>query len=58
MAAEALKARDVTIEQAGLLGGSTYHCTRNMLVMTAPRQLLLVGQSKVREVWGVSRRVT
>ena len=40
----------VTIEQEDSLGGTTYHYPRNKLVMTAPMQLPLIGEIKVREV--------
>lgn len=50
LAAEEHKLRYVTIEQEDSLGGTTYHYPRNKLVMTAPMQLPLVGQIKVREV--------
>lgn len=40
----------VTIEQEDSLGGTTYHYPRNKLVMTAPMNLPLIGEIKVREV--------
>ncbi len=39
-----------TIEQEDSLGGTTYHYPRNKLVMTAPMNLPLIGQIKVREI--------
>lgn len=40
----------VTIEQEDSLGGTTYHYPRNKLVMTAPMNLPLIGEIKVREI--------
>ena len=40
----------LTIEQEDSLGGTTYHYPRNKLVMTAPMNLPIVGEIKVREV--------
>jgi thioredoxin reductase/NAD-dependent dihydropyrimidine dehydrogenase PreA subunit len=50
LAAEEAKLRYVTIEQEDSLGGTTYHYPRNKLVMTAPMQLPLIGEVRVREV--------
>lgn len=40
----------VTVEQEDSLGGTTYHYPRNKLVMTAPMNLPLIGEIKVREI--------
>lgn len=40
----------LTIEQEDSLGGTTYHYPRNKLVMTAPMNLPLIGEIKVREI--------
>ncbi|MBK6631858.1 MAG: NAD(P)-binding domain-containing protein [Betaproteobacteria bacterium] len=50
LAAQEAGLRYVTIEQEDSLGGTTYHYPRNKLVMTAPMQLPLVGEIRVREV--------
>ncbi|MFY9329764.1 MAG: NAD(P)-binding domain-containing protein [Georgfuchsia sp.] len=42
--------RYVTVEQEDSLGGTTYHYPRNKLVMTAPMNLPIIGEIKVREV--------
>ncbi|MFA5243388.1 MAG: NAD(P)-binding domain-containing protein [Sulfuricella sp.] len=50
LAAKQSNLRYITIEQEDSLGGTTYHYPRNKLVMTAPMNLPLVGEIKVREV--------
>ena len=50
LAAKEAGLRYVTLEQEDSLGGTTYHYPRNKLVMTAPMNLPLVGEIKVREV--------
>lgn len=50
LAAKEAGLRYVTLEQEDSLGGTTYHYPRNKLVMTAPMQLPLIGEIKVREV--------
>ncbi|HLO63825.1 MAG TPA: NAD(P)-binding domain-containing protein [Azonexus sp.] len=40
----------ITLEQEDSLGGTTYHYPRNKLVMTAPMNLPLIGEIKVREI--------
>ena len=50
LAAEAARLRYVVIEQEDSLGGTTYHYPRGKLVMTAPMQLPLAGEIKVREL--------
>jgi thioredoxin reductase/NAD-dependent dihydropyrimidine dehydrogenase PreA subunit len=42
--------RYVTLEQEDSLGGTTYHYPRNKLVMTAPMNLPIIGEIKVREI--------
>jgi len=50
LAAERAGLRYVTIEQEDSLGGTTYHYPRNKLVMTAPMDLPLIGEIRVREI--------
>jgi thioredoxin reductase (NADPH) len=50
LAAKQSKLRYVTIEQEDSLGGTTYHYPRNKLVMTAPMNLPLIGEIKMREI--------
>jgi len=50
LAAKQSNLRYVTIEQEDSLGGTTYHYPRNKLVMTAPMNLPLIGEIKVREI--------
>lgn len=50
LAAKEANLKYVTIEQEDSLGGTTYHYPRNKLVMTAPMNLPLIGEIKVREV--------
>ena len=50
LAAQQKGMRYVTIEQEDSLGGTTYHYPRNKLVMTAPMNLPMIGEIKVREV--------
>ena len=50
LAAQQEGLRYVTIEQEDSLGGTTYHYPRNKLVMTAPMNLPIIGEVKVREV--------
>lgn len=50
LAAQEAGLKYVTVEQEDSLGGTTYHYPRNKLVMTAPMQLPLIGEIKVREV--------
>lgn len=50
LAAKEAGLKYVTIEQEDSLGGTTYHYPRNKLVMTAPMNLPLIGEIKVREV--------
>jgi thioredoxin reductase/NAD-dependent dihydropyrimidine dehydrogenase PreA subunit len=50
LAAKEAGLKYVTVEQEDSLGGTTYHYPRNKLVMTAPMNLPLVGEIKVREV--------
>lgn len=50
LAAKEAGLRYVTIEQEDSLGGTTYHYPRNKLVMTAPMNLPLIGEIKVREI--------
>jgi thioredoxin reductase len=50
LAAKEAGLKYVTVEQEDSLGGTTYHYPRNKLVMTAPMQLPLIGEIKIREV--------
>lgn len=50
LAAKQSKLRYITIEQEDSLGGTTYHYPRNKLVMTAPLNLPLIGEIKMREI--------
>ncbi|MBS1159244.1 MAG: 4Fe-4S dicluster protein [Proteobacteria bacterium] len=50
LAAKEAGLKYVTVEQEDSLGGTTYHYPRNKLVMTAPMNLPLIGEIKVREV--------
>lgn len=50
LAAKEAGLKYVTVEQEDSLGGTTYHYPRNKLVMTAPMNLPLVGEIKVREI--------
>ncbi|MFZ2266197.1 MAG: NAD(P)-binding domain-containing protein [Azonexus sp.] len=50
LAAKEAGLRYVTVEQEDSLGGTTYHYPRNKLVMTAPMNLPLIGEIKVREI--------
>lgn len=50
LAAKEAGLKYVTVEQEDSLGGTTYHYPRNKLVMTAPMQLPLIGEIKVREI--------
>ena len=50
LAAKEAGLKYVTIEQEDSLGGTTYHYPRNKLVMTAPMNLPLIGEIKVREI--------
>lgn len=50
LAAQEANLNYLTIEQEDSLGGTTYHYPRNKLVMTAPMQLPIIGEIKVREV--------
>lgn len=50
LAAQEAGLKYVTLEQEDSLGGTTYHYPRNKLVMTAPMNLPLIGEIKVREV--------
>ena len=50
LAAQEAKLRYLLIEQEDSLGGTTYHYPRNKLVMTAPMNLPLIGEIKVREI--------
>lgn len=50
LAAKEAGLKYVTVEQEDSLGGTTYHYPRNKLVMTAPMNLPLIGEIKIREV--------
>jgi len=50
LAAQRLGLKFVTLEQEDSVGGTTYHYPRNKIVMTAPMNLPLIGQIKVREI--------
>lgn len=50
LAAKEAGLKYVTLEQEDSLGGTTYHYPRNKLVMTAPMNLPLIGEIKVREI--------
>lgn len=50
LAAQKLGLKFVTLEQEDSIGGTTYHYPRNKIVMTAPMNLPLIGQIKVREI--------
>jgi len=50
LAAKEAGLKYLTVEQEDSLGGTTYHYPRNKLVMTAPMQLPLIGEIKVREI--------
>ncbi|MBS1129238.1 MAG: 4Fe-4S dicluster protein [Proteobacteria bacterium] len=50
LAAKEAGLKYITVEQEDSLGGTTYHYPRNKLVMTAPMNLPLIGEIKVREI--------
>lgn len=50
LAAHELGLKFVTIDQEDSVGGTTYHYPRNKIVMTAPMDLPIIGQIKVKEI--------
>ena len=50
LAARELGLKFVTVDQEDSLGGTTYHYPRNKIVMTAPMNLPIIGEIKVKEI--------
>jgi thioredoxin reductase (NADPH) len=50
LAATELGLKFVTVDQEDSMGGTTYHYPRNKIVMTAPMNLPLIGEIKVKEI--------
>jgi thioredoxin reductase/ferredoxin len=50
LAAQSMGLKFVTVDMEDSLGGTTYHYPRNKIVMTAPMNLPIIGEIKVKEI--------
>ncbi len=50
LAAQEIGLKFVAVDQEDSVGGTTYHYPRNKIVMTAPMNLALIGEIKVKEI--------